>query len=85
MSKVICVKCNRQMRPEHNGEIVLENHSDYTTPYKLWMADLYKCPVCGIQVVTGFASNPRAEHYQEYFKEQLEEAKTKKGKDLIQF
>lgn len=32
--------------------------------YKLWDADLWQCPDCGVQVITGFAREPLAEHWQ---------------------
>jgi hypothetical protein len=40
-------------------------------PYKLWLADLYECIDCHTEVVTGFAANCYAEHYQPDFEEKL--------------
>lgn len=32
--------------------------------YKLWRADKWKCRGCGVEIVTGYAQHPAAEHYQ---------------------
>jgi len=41
-------------------EEVLEDGS----PYKLWDADCWRCPQCGVVVFTGFGREPLAEHWQ---------------------
>ncbi len=61
--KRICVKCEREFKPEKNGVIVVEMFQRNTKIYKLWEADLWKCPVCGIEIVVGFAQYPYAEHF----------------------
>jgi len=69
----ICVKCQVEMRPETNGVGLLDMFEEPTgsrtkySPYKLWDADLYKCPTCGHEIVTGFGQNPISEHYQQNF------------------
>jgi hypothetical protein len=50
------------MRPETNDTTVIE----YATfgPYKAWLADVWKCPGCAVEIVTGFGAEPiRADHY----------------------
>ena len=69
----VCVKCEVDLRPETNGVKVLD-HANFG-PYKLWDADLWKCPICEIQVVIGFGSLPLSEHYKNGFKEAVERAK----------
>ena len=36
-------------------------------PYKVWCGDLYACPDCGAEVVSGVGFHPLAEHYQTEF------------------
>lgn len=62
MLKPICIKCHFFMRPVRNGIYVLEMAGE--TPYKLWAADILGCPVCGRTIVTGFAQEPTAEHFE---------------------
>ena len=74
MSKIICVKCECEFRPEQNRVGVIETAS--FGPYKLWRADLWKCPSCGIEVVSGFGRKPVAEHFEESFGTELENLKS---------
>ena len=64
MSKLVCVECNRELRPEQNGIYLVELFADDKKVYKIWTADLWKCPDCGKEIVSGFADNPLFEHYQ---------------------
>lgn len=57
----VCKKCHCEMRPETNGVGVLDM-ADWG-PYKLFDADLWKCPKCGIEVVGGFGNGPISAHY----------------------
>ena len=57
MTKVVCVECEEEMKPEENGVDVLERGGD-GKPYKMWKADVLECPGCGRRVVSGFADNP---------------------------
>ena len=61
-SNVLC-GCGRFMRVKQNSVTVEELLED-GAPYKLWDADLWECPECGVEIVTGFACEPLAEHYQ---------------------
>ena len=65
MSKIICVKCEVEFRPEENGVHVHELMRADTAIYKIWDADLWKCPRCGILIVAGFGQKPFAEHFEE--------------------
>jgi hypothetical protein len=51
------------MRVLRNGVTVEEVLEDQA-PYKLWDADHWVCPECGIGVITGFGREPLAEHWQ---------------------
>ena len=64
----VCRACQIEMHPEHNGVGVLDM-SDYG-PDDLWEADLWKCPKCGHEIVSGFGSSPISSHYKgEQFQE----------------
>jgi hypothetical protein len=36
-------------------------------PYKLWVGDLWECPDCGAQILSGFGRDRIAEHYEKDF------------------
>jgi len=57
----VCRTCQVDLRPERNGVGVLDM-ADFG-PVDLWDADLWKCPKCGLEVVSGFGNNPISSHY----------------------
>jgi len=77
MPKLVCKKCETELKPTHNGTLVIETAS--FGPYKVWSADTWKCPGCDVEIVAGFANNPLREHYTEDFPAWLEKAKTAAG------
>jgi hypothetical protein len=75
MPKLVCTKCQTELLPKTNEVIVVETAS--FGPYKVWSADLWKCPGCGYEIVAGFADVPiRQDHYMPDFPEWLEKVKT---------
>ena len=64
MNKAICRKCEVEFKVIKNGVIVVEHFNTPPEPYKLWEADLYKCPKCNAEIVTGLAQEPFLEHFQ---------------------
>jgi hypothetical protein len=66
MPKLVCVKCQVELRPELNGFKVVEMMSD-DRPYKIWDSDKWKCPECGFEVVSGFGYNAEKEHFETGF------------------
>src|SRR5262245_12214158 len=60
-SNLLC-GCGRFMRPKQNSITVEELFED-GTGYKLWDADLWACPECGAELITGFGAQPLAEHW----------------------
>lgn len=79
MPKPACPKCQRFYRPAKNGIRVLEampHHNDALpgnlapeswAPYKIWHADLWQCPGCGHQLISGWGNHPESErHYPEF-------------------
>ena len=73
MTKLVCVKCQTEFKPSHNGTLVIETAS--FGPYKVWNADTWKCPGCGSEVVAGFGEPMREDHYRPDFPEWLEKEK----------
>ena len=73
MAKLVCAKCECELRPETNGVGVIETAS--FGPYKIWDADLWKCPGCGIEIVAGFGQRPIAQHFEEDFDKELKVVK----------
>ena len=67
MPKMVCVKCEVEFQVGKNGVKVLEMMNQNTAPYKLWDADKWKCPVCGVEVIAGFGGMPLVEHYEPDF------------------
>lgn len=59
----VCGNCNVFMLCMMNDIGVLE--MAHFGPYKLWSADVWRCPECGHTVICGFGQGPVAEHYQE--------------------
>ena len=66
----ICVKCELEMRPKKNG-ITVEEMAAAVGSYRLVMADLWACPQCSFEVVTGRAINPLAEHFEDRYRAEL--------------
>lgn len=58
----ICVPCKVQMKVRKNG-VDLELMAG-SNPYQIWSGDLYECPRCSVQIVSGFGKEPVAQHFQ---------------------
>jgi hypothetical protein len=61
-SNYVCVSCELEMRMERSG-VVVEEHTDDGRPYKIWSADLWRCPGCDVRLILGFATNPLHHHF----------------------
>lgn len=71
MPKLVCVKCQCEFKPETNGTLVIETAS--FGPYRIWDADTWKCPGCGVEIVAGFSDFPmRDDHWTNDFNKWLE-------------
>jgi len=74
---IVCVKCNRQMRPKKNGfEFVelarMNSFDDDQSPYKVWSGDLWECQDCGQQIIhTDPRQQPISEHFKTDFDDHL--------------
>lgn len=72
--KTICRTCQVQYKIEKNGAPVIEMFQDPPQPYKIWQADLLRCPGCGHWIATGFGDGPIGEHFQDDFAKILAKA-----------
>jgi hypothetical protein len=59
--RISCPTCKLDLRVKKNS-VGVESMADFGS-YQYFHADLWKCPVCGLEVVTGFGSTPIAEYY----------------------
>jgi hypothetical protein len=71
MPKMVCTECQCEFVILKNEVSVIEMFCDPPVPYKIWSADLWKCPGCGKEVVAGF-SQSWVEHYQSRFQDELD-------------
>ena len=64
--KPVCVKCEMELSLEKTGVLVRELFQKDTMVYRIWSADLWKCPECGVEIIPGhgFADKPLASHYE---------------------
>lgn len=67
MKRPICVKCQTGFRNIKSGIKVIDIFSCPPKPYKIWLADLFECPICKTQIVSGFGQNPISQHYETDF------------------
>lgn len=66
MIRPVCVQCHIEFRAKKNGVSILIMTSP-ATPYQLFMGDLWQCPICGTEIVSGFGLEPLAESWQDTF------------------
>jgi len=52
-------------------------HSIGWRPYKIWIGDLWECPDCKSQIVTGVGMQRVAEHYESNFNDILDRTNAK--------
>ena len=64
---VVC-GCGRIMRAQKN-DVAVEELLEDGGSYRLWFADLYRCPDCNAEVITGFGRAPLVEHWQSTYEE----------------
>ncbi len=87
MPKPACVRCKCFYRVKTNGVRVIEGMPNGTggsneeirgrrrpsawQPYKLWVADLWECPDCGHELVSGWGQQLVLERHHEMFGHKL--------------
>lgn len=63
-----CAKCEVDLIPEKNGVWLIELFQHNTAPYSIWHADLWKCPKCGVEIVSGYGQKPTYHHEGEFLR-----------------
>lgn len=58
MKKPVCVKCEKEFYPFHNGAFLVEIYHNNEFVYKIWHCDIYQCPECKVKIVYGYGENP---------------------------
>jgi len=83
--RIICQDCGREFKCDTAGVLVKELFQKDKEVYRIWLADLLRCPGCGITVISRFADNPIAEHWnKEKMADILRQCETRiLGKDLF--
>ena len=81
MPVMICSACNVKLEAFKN-DVYLDETAQFGH-YKLWVGDLYKCPGCGVEIVSGLGKAPIAEHYEERFEQIMEEIKANNRKVVV--
>lgn len=67
-----CVPCRAIMECARNGRRVLTIAED-GSPYQLWAADEYRCPVCDHRVITDYAIRPIATSHEPGFDKRVDD------------
>ena len=75
MPKLVCAKCECELKCEENGVVVADMFQGNTEVYALTEADLWKCPLCEFEIVAGFAFMHFAHYFHTDFKETLDKVK----------
>ncbi len=76
--KIICIHCQTELRKSNLGTLVIETADmgePDPSPYKVWSADTFQCPGCGIEVVADFGTPLREDHWKKDFPAWLETRK----------
>lgn len=73
MPKPVCVDCGSEFKKELSGVYYVE-YMAKGKPYKIWFADLWKCPNCLIQILSGYGDKPVSEHFKPDFTEWFKKA-----------
>lgn len=79
----VCVGDEVEYRILENGIYLIELAYDPPEPYKMWLADLWMCPVCGHKLVHGYGHEPK-EHFEQDFNYYVERA-IEKGTVVYQY
>ena len=70
MPSPTCVQCEAGYQRIKEGVYLVEMFNAPPQPYKIWHADLWKCPGCSTEITSGYGQNAIMEHFQEGFDEE---------------
>jgi len=51
-----CASCGKTLENVRSGIYVIKWHGG--RPVQVWLADLLRCPICGLEICGGFGSEP---------------------------
>lgn len=71
MPRLVCASCEIPYRCHVGGVNVIETAGREQCPYRLWKADLYRCPGCAHEIVTAFGMGPFMEDHEPGFDKTL--------------
>lgn len=71
----VCVKCEVEFRMKEAGIYVVETYEQNKSIYKIWCADVWECPICKAEIVSGFANGTAAESHSHDCNAELEKLK----------
>jgi len=74
MLKEVCFDCQRQMQVDQVSITLLELDGNGDA-YKLWHADVLKCPDCRREIVARFADRPISQQGIEGFQDRVSQTK----------
>ena len=57
MPKMVCVTCQTELKIKKNGIACIETVGEQRQPCNVIQCDKWKCPVCGLEILAGFALN----------------------------
>lgn len=85
--RVICTDCGLNFRNIKSGVLIKELFQEDKEVYRIWNADLLRCPGCKRTIINGLADNPIAEHWdKEKMQDVLQQCETRTmGKDLFEW
>jgi hypothetical protein len=66
----MCVKCGVEFIPQETG-VYVEELSKAIGSYRVWMADVKKCPVCDFEIIYGYGDKPVASHFDKDYVDHL--------------
>jgi len=55
--RMVCRECRRELKLE-KSQVVVQEISPERKTFRLWYADLWGCPGCGVQVAADFGRHP---------------------------
>lgn len=67
----ICVECRIEYRLEVSGVLAVTMFQKPPEPYEIYSTDLWRCPVCGHEMLKGFGERPIVQHWEQDFDEIL--------------
>ncbi len=83
----ICIKCHRFFRCKKNDYYFIEASRDSFDikpgtaepekwkPYKVWAGDLWECPGCEAQIISGVGTRSLSVHHEEKFEQIVKQLK----------